>query len=233
MQPTATRKTKGCGCGVGLVTLAFIGFILWFTMFSNSCAKVMGIETWPLTGDTRHFEPFKEIAQIRAKAGPGAILTDIEATYVRSDGTMDLQADYTPAPGVVYTFQIPTKAPENLPPVGVAGRTAGDAWFQHVTITCQQVGQRRHVTRVSGNSRSSFSYTNEGMLVDRAATQSGKLEKDIGNPKLSCADLWKMALEKDAQKDAVAIIRLDNNGYNFSISGGVHFNLGLDGKPKG
>jgi hypothetical protein len=232
MQNQSPRSQKRAAWIFSLVVMGFVGFILWFTVFSNGCARVMGIETYPLTGDVRHFKPFKELGQIRAKAGPGAVLTEIEASYVRSDGTMDLKADYTPAPTVEYTFYVPAKPPENLPPVGVAGRTAGDAWFQRVRITCGQIGQVRSVTRMSGGSRSSFSYANEGMEIDRDTPQSGKEEHDLGDPKLSCADLWAMAMKKGAPKDAVAVIRYRDRGYEFSISGSVSFELDASGKPR-
>jgi hypothetical protein len=232
MRPSDAKKARGCGCGLGLGIVGFVGFIIWLTMFSNSCARMMGIETYPLTGDIRHFEPFKEVSQIRRRAGTGAVLTKIDATYVRSDGTMDLQADYTPPPGVVYTFEVPSKAPDKVPPIGAGGRTADDVWFQTVRVTCRQVGQRKHVTRISGNSKSSFSYTNEGMEVDRGTPQSGKLHKDIGDPKRGCAELWRMALDKGAHKDAVAVIRMSDQGYDFSISGGISFRLNPDGMPR-
>ena len=144
---------------------------------------------------------------------------------------MDLQADYTPAPGVEYTFQVPlTKAPDNAPPVG-AGRGPGDQWYQEVRIECTLVGGRRHVTRISGSSRTSFSYTNEGMEITRQTPRTGTIETDIGDPKLSCSDIWGIALSKGAPRDAVANIDYSKRGYDFGITGSTRFELDKDGKP--
>jgi hypothetical protein len=232
MPTQGSPAAKRAGCIFAFVIVGFVGFIVWFTMFSNGCARVMGIETYPLQGDVQHFDPFKELPQIRARAGQGAVLTEIEASYVRSDGTMDLKADYAPAPEVQYTFMVPSKPPENLPPVGVAGRKAGDEWFQRVRITCGSIGQTRHVTRISGGSKSSFNYFNEGMEIDRGTPQSGESKSDIGDPKLSSTDLWTIALMKDAPKDAVAIIRYRDRGYDFNITSTLHFELDPSGKPR-
>jgi hypothetical protein len=232
MSTQQSTTQKRAGCVASLLIVGGIVFILWFTMFSNNCARIMGIETYPLTGDVRHFDPFKGLPQIRAKAGAGALLTEIDATYVRSDGTMDLMADYTPAPNVEYTFMVPSKPPENLPPVGVAGRTAGDQWFQRVTVKCGQIGQVKKVTRSSGSGTSSFTYSNEGMEIEHGTPQSSQSQSDIGDPKVSLADLWSMAAAKGAAKDAVAIIRYRDRGYEFTISGSTSFRLDSAGKPR-
>lgn len=221
----------GCGCGVGFVAL--LGTFLYIVIFTNTCAKMMGEETYPLASDPKRFDPFKGIAEARSKAGTGARLVEVEASFVRSDGTMDLTATYKPAPRVTYTFEVPAeKAPSDAPPIG-AGRSPGDVWLQRVRIECYEPGQRRSVTRISGGSRSQYQYTNEGMDVDRGTPQMGKLPEDIGDPKVSTVDLWKAGLAKGAPADAVARITFDKDGYEFSVTGfDARVELDRDGKPK-
>jgi hypothetical protein len=196
------------------------------------CAKAFGIETYSLDGDVRHFEPFKRLDQIRDKVGPGAVLTKIEAAFVRSDGTMDLEAEYTPAPTVTYTFVVPmADPPDNAPPVG-AGRGPNDKWFKRVRVECGSIGKRQTVSRSNGGSTTKFSFTNEGMTIERKDPESGQIPPAVDAPKLLCSDLWSMAIRKGAPNDAVAMISYDQQGYNFHITGSVHFSLDLAGKPR-
>ena len=215
---------KGCTCGLlscggGVVgVLGFVGFIIYFTMFSNTCAKMMGEETYPIAGDPRRFDPFASIPDIQSKLGPGAILLQMDASFVRSDGTLDLKATYKPAPNADYRFRVPIKdAPKDAPPVG-AGRKPGDVWIQDVTVRVYEPGLRRHVTRTSGGTRSSYSYTNEGMDVERSTPQMGSLGAGLPNPKLSTKEMWEVAISKGADRDAVARIRYEDDGYEFIIS---------------
>lgn len=233
MQKRSGKRACGIGAGCGcLGVVGFVGFMLWLTLFSNTCAKMLGLETYPVSGDARHFDPFKQLAAIRAKAGQGAILTEIEASFVRNDGTMDLQASYKPGPSATYKFVVPlSEPPKDAPPIG-AGRGPDDRWYQSVTIRCYEVGQMRHVTRISGGSRTEYNYRNEGMEVDRGSPQAGKIPIDLSEPKLSCQKLWEMALAKGAPKDAVAVIQYDEDGYEFDISGSTSFELDPAGKER-
>lgn len=235
MQPNQGKraiKILSCGgCGCILSIFAFIGVILYITVFSNVAAKWMGEETYAFKSDTRNLDPFKALSEVRDRVGKDARLTEIRASYVRSDGTMDLMATYKPAPNIDYKFLVPSKeTPENAPPVG-AGRSPGDQWAQTVTVRCYEPGQRRHVTRISGNSRSSYSYRNEGMDIDRGTPSMQNLDEALPDPKLTTQEMWKIALEKGADKNAVAIITYDEDGYDFTISGmRVSLHWDIDGK---
>ncbi len=230
INPVAARRAGCAGC-LGIV--GFVGFILWMTMFSNTCARMLGQETYPFKSDTRHLDPFAALVEVRARVGKNAHLTQIRATFVRSDGTMDLNADYKPGPHVTYTFQVPLdKAPENAPPIG-AGGGPDKQYVQQVDVDCFQPGQRRSVSKISGNSRTSYSYTNEGMDFYRHTATMAKLDPDIGEPKISTQDLWKIALTKGAPKDSVAGIDFDVNGYEFRIRDTkVRFQCDPSGKLK-
>lgn len=210
---------SGCGCGVGL--LVFIGTILYLTIFSNFCARLMGEETYPISGNPSQFDPIAAIPEIRAKVSPGAVLISFNATSVRADGTIDLMATYKPAPYADYTFNVPLdKAPDGqtAPPIG-AGRGPDDVWIQQVTVRVYEPGQRRHVNRISGASRSSYSYTNEGMDIDRQTPRMQKLEKGIDSPKVTTKQMWAIAEKLGANKEAVATIRFSGDTYEFRIMG--------------
>jgi len=239
MQESGRNKAakKGCACGVGgciafVIGIAgFVGLILYFTVFSNSCAKMMGEETYPLAGDPARFDPFLAIPDIKSKLGPDAILLEMDASFVRSDGTLDLKAQYKPAPTATYRFRVPIKeAPKDAPPIG-AGRRPGDIWIQDVRVDVYEPGMRRHVSRISGGTRSSYSYTNEGMDVDRSSPQMGSLEESLPEPKITTKEMWDFAISKGADKDAVARVSFDDDGYEFTISElKFHLRWDKDGK---
>lgn len=227
-------KVAGCvGCGCPLVFVAALGTFLFIVLGTNTCAKMLGEELYPLKSDPKHFDPFVGIEEVRERIGAKARLVKVDASFVRSDGTMDLTAKYKPAPRVTYEFDVPLdKAPDNAPPVG-AGRGPNDVWIQHVRVDVYEPGQGRSVTRISGGSRTQYQYRNEGMDVDRGTPTMGKLKDDIGEPKLSTQELWKAGLAKGAPQDAVATITFDEDGYEFSVTG-VDARLEFDrnGKPK-
>ena len=90
---------------------------------------------------------------------------------------------------------------------------------------------RRHVTRMSGASRTSYSYTNEGMDVDRSSPQMGSLEGALPYPRVTTKQMWDFAVSKGADKDAVARISYEDDGYDFTISElKVHIRWDKDGK---
>lgn len=228
---------KGCACGVGgcfalvIGIVSFVGFIIYMAAYSNTCAKMMGEETYPIAGDPARFDPFAAIPSIKSKLGADAILLDMDASFVRSDGTLDLKATYKPAPTANYRFRVPIKeTPKDAPPIG-AGRKPGDIWIQDVTVRVYEPGMRRHVTRTNGASRSSYSYTNEGMDVDRSSPQMGSLEGALPNPKITTKQMWDFAVSKGADKDAVARVSFEDDGYEFTISElKYHIRWDADGK---
>lgn len=213
-------KKVGCGiCGCAFTIPAFIIFMIYITTFSNYCAKMFGEETYPIAGDPSRFDPFAGIAEIRSKLGPKAILLDVRVSGVRSDGTLDLNAKYKPSPNADYDFRAPAKeVPEEMPPIG-AGREPGDIWIQNVSVRVYEPGLRRSVTKTSGNSRTSYTYTNEGMDVDRGTPQMDSLDEGIPDPKMSIKEMWDFALSKGADKEAVAQITYNDDGYDFMITG--------------
>jgi len=213
----STVKKTGCAVGVGL--LAVFGCIIGvvYMSCSNFFAEMMGEETYAIAGDTRQFDPFAKLAEVRSRVPKEARLVSISAVFVRSDGTMDLHATYVPSPSAEYIFHVPlAKAPENAPPVG-AGRGPDDVWFQEVQVKCWKPGQMRHVSRTSGGTRTSYSYRHLGMEIERRDPQSGKPEEGLPAPRCTTQKLWELALSKGADRSAVARIEYNKDGYEFRI----------------
>lgn len=240
------KGSSGCssifGCLISIIIIGSIGFgvltaasaIFNFNIpFMNSIMTALtGVEapqTQPLTTDPNNYDPFIGLEQARALAGEDAMLISINAYYVRSDGTMDLNASYTPAPRTEYKFVRKVARPEDAPPVGVAGSTNGQ-WYEPLTIEVYRPGSRRHVSITSGGSRVSFDYTNEGMVRDVDSPTTSLSGEIVEDPKCATKQLWSIALENDAPQDAVAIIEYDADGYDFNISGVVYLEFTPDCK---
>lgn len=167
------------------------------------------VDTRPVPGDATAFDPIATFQEIAAYAGEGAQLIRLSAYYVKSDGTLDLTADYYPR--VDYEFAREVPPPEDAPPVG-AGGSAGGKWYEFIDIDAYQPNQWR---RVSGSQN--YSYMNQGMERDVSAPRTLS-STFIPPPECSFADLWTVAMTQDAPRDAVAVIEYDSEGYDFRIS---------------
>lgn len=168
------------------------------------------VDTRPVPGDATRFDPVATFQEVAAYAGEGARLLSLTAYYVKSDGTLDLTADYYPR--VDYEFAREVPRPDDAPPVG-AGGTASGQWYEPIEIDAYQPNQWR---RVSGSQN--YSYMNQGMerdVSDATTTLSGTF---VAAPACSFARLWETAITRDAPRDAVATIEYDAEGYDFRIS---------------
>jgi hypothetical protein len=185
-------------------------FLLWPLMISGFGQA----DTRPVPGDASRFNPLAALPDIRAYAGEGAQLISIEADYVRSDGTMELTAEYSPSPRVEYQFVREMPRPADAPPIGAGGANTGP-WYEPITIKAYKPGQWWNVTR--GNSE--YSYMNQGLERETSSPRNDMTDQIVADPSCSFGDFWQVALKKDAPKDAVATINYDQYGYSFSISG--------------
>lgn len=167
------------------------------------------VDTRPVPGDATRFDPIAAYAEIAAYAGEGAQLISISAYYVKSDGTLDLTEDYYPR--VSYEFAREVPRPDDAPPVG-AGGSAGGKWYESIEIEAYQPNQWR---RVSGSQN--YTYMNKGMEREVNSPQTLSVTF-IPPPACSFADLWAVAMTRDAPHDAVATIDYDVDGYDFRIS---------------
>jgi hypothetical protein len=220
----APRQRDGrarLGCYLRLIVLGILGVLAFIFLIIPFFETGGGqADTRDVPGDATHFDPIANFAAIKAYAGEGAQLTGLDAYYVHSDGTLDLTADYYPR--LDLEFVIPTTRPANAPPIG-AGGSVDDEWFIPVEIDIYQPGQWRKVT--SGSN--SYTYVNRGMQRDVDDPTSSD-QTILPDPTCSFADLWAVALTKDAPSEAVAIIDYDQSGYSFRISDvsiNLYFNM--------
>ena len=177
-----------------------------------------GIETRDLPGDARAFTPFEALPTVTEYAGPGAKLVSIEIALVRADGTLDLDAPFTPKPDVTYTFAREVEGPANAPPPGAGGANAGP-WHETVRIRAYEPGQRRRRTTTTGSGNSTtVQYRNKGLDRQTNEATTAALKFALA-PTCRITDLWAVALQRGAPGDGVARIRYDAKGYEFTITG--------------
>jgi hypothetical protein len=212
--------SRGWGCLLGLVIALAAGLPIFFFVIGPMFGlfNVFGEDTREVPGDPAAFDPIASYAEIEAYAkGEAASIEFIEmdATYVKSDGTLDLTAE-SYFPQVTYRFAIPSERPEDAPPIGAGGST-GD-YEQLVTIKAFQPGQFRSVTSFSGGTRTTYSYKHLGLERDVDDPTPVAQRETLPVPSCSFAELWETAIQRDAPRDAVAIIKYDDGEYRFSIS---------------
>ncbi|MBA3874908.1 MAG: hypothetical protein H0X30_37755 [Anaerolineae bacterium] len=223
-RPSSLRRTM---IVVAIVIVIIVSIVLVVIPFFESGGG--SADTRPVPGDAAHFDPVASYPSVLDYAGTGAQLVSLNAYYVRSDGTVELNATYSPAPYVDYDFvrQL-DKAPPNAPPIGAGGANT-DPWYEPIEIHLYQPGQFRHVES-AGNS---YTYVNKGMERSVDDPQNGLRDPVLPPPACPFAKLWSVAVTKDAPADAVAIITYDENGYDFSISGlSVYLKFDMDCKLK-
>lgn len=236
-------KRRGCSLGgllLGLIILAgtlvgvgglLIGIAAMLNVDMSGLIRVFAPdipvpETRAVSGDASRFDPFDSLSDVQAFAGDDARLAAISATYVRSDGTMDLTAsNYRPT--VTYEFLLEVERPDDAPPVGVNGQTDGQ-WYEPITIRVYEPGQRRQQTTTSGGVRSTFQYTNQGMDKQTSDPTTNPFDDPAPQPECTAQQLWETAIEEGAPRDAVAIIDYDADGYTFNISGTIYLRFGLN-----
>jgi hypothetical protein len=223
MSSGSPRPRRGrLGCLLWLVVIIIIGYFagkyLVIPFFITGGGNA---DTRPVPGDPRNFDPVAALPGVTDYAGKNSHLVSIRAYYVRSDGTLDLNAsNYNPY--VEYKFYRELDAPPpDAPPVG-AGGTVNGKWYEPVDITAYQPGQWRSVSGTV-----SYTYQNQGMERETSSPTANLYDTFASTPECSFKDLWDVALKHDAPKDAVAIIEYDANGYSFDISG-ASVNLDFD-----
>ncbi len=209
---TRTRLLGGC---LGAALLAVLAFgLLIAAMFYYASAKLA--HTVPPPGDPRSFDPVAHYREVAAFAGADAQLVSIQARFVRSDGTLDLDAEYRPSPNVRYRFLREVAAPAEAPPVGAGGNADG-RWFEAVQVEVSRPWEFRSVRSIGGSGSGSYQYFNRGMQR-RADPPSGRAPAAVA-PAPACPfrRLWQAAIARGAPATAVANIEYDARGYEFGI----------------
>jgi hypothetical protein len=150
-----------------------------------------GSSNQSVPGDQANFDPIANYEAVHKAAGADMALYYISVYYVRSDGTLDLTASYKP--NVDYHFaRVMDAPPTDAPPIGVQGVTT-DKWYDTADIYIKK----------------------DNMEIIRNHSQA---IKTISAPTCPLRSLWSVALEKGAQKNAVATIDIRDTGYHFQIS---------------
>jgi len=168
-------------------------------------------------GDPNNFNPITTFEDIKKFAGPNTQLISMEATFVNPTGNLNLNAEYSPSPNIVYKFVSEMATPPaDEPPVGAGGKP-NSKWYEPTNIKVYQPWQGGHVISYSGNGSLEYSYVNLGMQKDTDSPTNNLNEEIIEAPQCSFEKFWNIAIEKKAPTNSVATIKYDQNGYKFSI----------------
>ncbi len=154
-------------------------------------------------GKTNAFDPSASLAEVTTFAGTNAKLVSIEARGVRSDGTMDLEAQYYPS--AEYKFvRPPAPVDRSKYPVG----TVPESSSEEATVSVRK--------------SSVVDMGNQGQKIDRgmAITNTRAADKSdvpVASPRCTFAVLWATAIAQGAPRDAVARITYQHDVYEFSV----------------
>lgn len=169
-------------------------------------------------GDPHGFDPVARYPDVARYAGTDARLVGMRAMFVRRDGTLDLKADYRPAPHAVYSFARSVPAPQDAPPLGAGGSPDG-RWFEAIEVEVARPWQLRSVRSVGAGGSRSYQYFSRGM-ERKAATPTGQAPASaLSPPACPLRALWDAAVTRGASPEAVAIVEYGRQGYDFTIPG--------------
>ena len=200
------------------VVLLAVGGVLFGV--SDTARRLLGYQVYKFPGSRTSFDPIAAYPKVAKLAGAGARLKKIEARYVRSDGTMNLDSsDYESS--VRYTFTRKYSGDEKSAPPGTGG-PRGDYEIVEVVII-----KPRTYTKSRGGGCSSRS-TKEQLTpyMWRRAFRSPEKGPDVAPPQCTFSQLWKKAAGKGMPRNGVAIIEYTRHGYRFSMQGQsqkIHF----------
>jgi hypothetical protein len=156
------------------------------------------------------------------------MLIEMDAYYVKPDGTLDLLADY--GAWVRYEFARTTDTPEDAPPIGAGG--SDGQWYEVLSVQAAEPGRGVVSSRRGGFGWVTLRWVSKGISVeiDDPTTQIGEV---VETPRCSYRQLWAYALEQGAPQNAVATIRYDANGYSFLIMDTPHnYDFTTDCQPR-
>ena len=174
-------------------------------------------------GDPRAFDPVARYAEVASYAGAGVSLLRLQADQVRSDGRLDLTADYRPSPRVQYDFVREVAAPADAPPLG-AGAPEDGHWHQRIVVNVGKPDVMRHERKVSGNAITERNYVVRGMERRADEPSGAAVEAGVAPPNCPLQRLWQQAIAQGVPATAVASIGYEGDGYDFSVRG-THWSL--------
>jgi hypothetical protein len=189
-----------------MIVLLFGGAIVICGGIPAVVGSILFEQVWLMPGDPSRFNPIAAFPAVADFAGREYQLYRIDIQYVRSDGTIDTFADYYPYVNYYFLREV---RPANARPIGAGGNVEG-VQYEVVEVEISRPGFRRR-------------YTNLGMNRDVQSLTGYKPGGVIRNPQCTMAELWQVALTRDAPESAVAVVRYDDNGYHFQI-----YDTGID-----
>lgn len=215
----------------GVVPLLGIAYFI-FVAF-GSLGNISGLNTGhtlqgplsrPLSGNPGRFDPLFALPEVADFAGirEPVELISFSAYYVRSDGTMDLNAPYTPAPHIEYLFL------HELVPATTPGSEEAAPQYELVTVEIYHPGEEREATEVIDGETVTYTYGNEGMI---RYTQPPTESPDVTvAPQPACGlyQLWAVAVTQGVPQDGVAVIEYNADGYTFTFGETTVLSFGPD-----
>lgn len=187
-------------------------------------------DTVDVPGPTDRFDPVESLEAVRNYAGEDMFLESMTATYVRPDGTLNLQADYKP--NVTYVFfgkGKPTQPAnqERKPdvPLGVRQTNAPREqapYREEVAISVQNPHWLYY--QLNGEDTSTWHAGMSRHVVGRIENQDVYMEREAElrtqKPLLDLALIWQKAISLGAPREnVVAIIAFADGIYRFTING--------------
>lgn len=216
--PITPPKSSSTGCSAFVVVALIVAFIAGCILFGVRGLPVIiakfNRNNKPVPGDPHRFDPVASLTAVAAFAGHDSQLVGFEARFVRSDGTLDLTADYNPE--VKYSFHRVVKASDSNKPLG-AGGGPGPRYVP-VTVQVWKPGRIMFHHRIGGGVSSKWNEMEFGMRRTEGSEQASPAGKPV-SPKCPLKNLWQTAIQKGAPSEAVATISYDGNwGYRFTIA---------------
>lgn len=193
----------------------FAGDLIKLT--TQMAGDLKGPENIEIPGNAAAFDIIADFPKIASFVGENPHLMSLSADFVKSDGTMEFTADYGTRADLV--FFIDAQAPENPKPMGTPGGSVDGKWYQRVNVLLDKPNKTVSVRSMGGGLNKSYTYVNKGMEknLDDVSGSKPSPGKEVQYPKCNFKDLWKVAIEKGANSNAVARIDYDSSGYQFSI----------------
>ncbi len=188
--------------------VAMIGGVLFASFFGWEPLKTGRFSD---IEDPSRFDLIQAMPLALELAGPGLDYWQLSAQAVRSDGTLDLTADYAPT-ALIQLFG----ANGRSAPVGVPGGPTARV----VTIKVERPGM---VGTASVDRRGTSWRWSRGL--DRLELDGFPTMATLGAtppPRCSFQQLWTAAIALGAPADAVAAISHNASGYTFRIEGTPH-----------
>lgn len=213
--PPIYTNSKAVGALAALGIIAFVG-LLGLAPGLMYYLSAVTHHSKSLTGNPATYSPITYFSEAQELAGEDALLYEMEAKFVKSDGTMDLTASYNPPPSADFTFYIPADKPKDAPPTGAGS----DKYSREVNIMVERAWTTHGVTKSTANTRTRYTYFNFGIAADFDEPNNFRqLEKAVPTPKCDFADLWKAAITEGANPEAVSTIIYNKDGYDFRVFG--------------